>query len=406
MPNIGPTQILLVLLTFFLLTVLASMFMAWSWLIWRLLTHQPIFPEQPIVCRNDPRWGVWSVLLIVLLYVVVGFSLTHGYALATHRGPGQQMPAPIVKNDQPNVEAEKPHDAKATEPTFAMTEMMFVNSVAQVIMLVLVPPVLRCISGARLHDLGLSWSGWWRQAAIGFVAMLITTPIVYLVQFGAISIWRPNSHPLEKMLREQFSVDVGYLALVAGVILAPMLEEMTFRGVLQGWLTKWISRRQQLVEPLDIRLEPASSEVPDNSPTLSAEYWETLDRADDLLGDSAPKKWPDSPGAVVKAIIITSLFFAAVHSAQWPAPIPIFVLSLVLGTVYYRTGSLIASICLHGAFNGLSTLVMFAVLLAGPEIDKNKALQEAVHALMPHNDEVKQSCNHVSKPKNCRFKAT
>ena len=396
MTNIGPTQILLILLTFFLLVVLASMFVAWGWLILRLLAGQPIFPEQPIVYRHDPKWGVWSVLLIILLYVVVGFSLTHGYALATHRGHAQQMPPPVVKNGQPTVEAEKQRDAKTIEPTLAMTEMMFVNAVAQVIMLVLVPLVLRCTSGARLHDLGLSWSGWWRQVAVGLVAMLITTPIVYLVQFGAILIWRPNSHPLEKMLREQFSVDVGYLALVAGVILAPVLEEMTFRGVLQGWLTKWMSRRQQLIEPLDIPLELVGSEGPDNSPSLSAEYWETPDRADDLIGDSAPKKAPDSPGAV-KAIVITSLFFAAVHGAQWPAPIPIFVLSLVLGTVYYRTGSLIASICLHGAFNGLSTLFMFAALLAGPEVDKNKLPQEAMHAMFMGKGIGKESCSHVSK---------
>jgi Type II CAAX prenyl endopeptidase Rce1-like len=229
--------------------------------------------------------------------------------------------------------------------------------------------------------------------------MLITTPIVYLVQFGAISVWRPNSHPLEKMLREQFSVDVGYLALVAGVILAPVLEELTFRGVLQGWLTKWMSRREHLIVPLDIPLEPAGPEGAGNIPSPTAEYWETLDRADDLVGDPAPKKSPDSPRAVVKAIVITSLFFAAVHGAQWPAPIPIFVLSLVLGAVYYRTGSLIASICLHAAFNGLSTLVMFVALLAGPEVDKNNALQEAMHALILPCDEGKQSCNHVSKSK-------
>jgi membrane protease YdiL (CAAX protease family) len=397
MPNIGPAQILLVLLTFCLMAVLASMFMAWGWLILRLLNRLPIFPVQPMVSRQDPTWGGWSVLLIVFLYAVVGFSITHGYALVTHRGPRRQAPPQVVKKDLPTVEPEKQLNGKVIEPTFAMTETMFVNSVAQVIMLVLVPLVLRLTSGARLRDLGLSWSGWWRQAAVGLVAMLIATPIVYLVQFGAISVWRPNSHPLEKMLREQFSIDVGYLALVAGVILAPMLEEMTFRGVLQSWLTKWMSRRQHMIEPPDIPLEPAGPEGEGNFPSAAAEYWETLDRADDLVGDPAPKKAADFPGAAVKAIVITSLFFAAVHGAQWPAPIPIFVLSLVLGTVYYRTGSLIASICVHGAFNGMSTLVMFVALLAGPEVDKNKALPEAMHALNLRCDGGKQPCIHVSK---------
>jgi hypothetical protein len=73
------------------------------------------------------------------------------------------------------------------------------------------------------------------------------------------------------------------------------------------------------------------------------------------------------------------------------------VLSLVLGTVYYRTGSLIASICVHGAFNGMSTLVMFVALLAGPEVDKDKALPEAMHALNLRCDGGKQPCIHVSK---------
>jgi membrane protease YdiL (CAAX protease family) len=381
MPNIGPAQILLALLTFFLLAVLASMFMAWGWLIWRLLTQQPILPEQPMVTRREPTWGVWSVLLIIVLYLVVGFSLSHGYALATGRGPGRMTPPPGVKNDLAAASAEKQLDAKAIEPNFAMTEMMFVNAIAQVIMLVLSPLVLRWTSGARMRDLGLSWSGWWRQAAVGLVAMVIATPVVYLVQFGAITIWRPNSHPLEKMLREQFSVDVGYLAIVAGVILAPVLEEMTFRSILQGWLIKWISRREHSIEPRDIPLEPAGPDGAVDFPSPPVESWETPERADDLWEDRAPVMAPKSRGAVVKAIVITSLFFAAVHGAQWPAPIPIFVLSLVLGTVYYRTGSLIASICMHGAFNGLSTLFMFVALLVGPEIDKNKALHEAVHAL-------------------------
>ena len=49
-------------------------------------------------------------------------------------------------------------------------------------------------------------------------------------------------------------------------------------------------------------------------------------------------------------------FVRGVHAPQWPAPIALFVLSLVIGTVYHRTGSLIAAIFMHATFNGLSTL--------------------------------------------------
>ena len=62
-------------------------------------------------------------------------------------------------------------------------------------------------------------------------------------------------------------------------------------------------------------------------------------------------------------IVITSLLFASVHAAQWPAPIALFALALVIGTVYHRTGSLIAAIFMHATFNGLSTLALFIELV-------------------------------------------
>ena len=42
----------------------------------------------------------------------------------------------------------------------------------------------------------------------------------------------------------------------------------------------------------------------------------------------------------------------------------LFVLAVVIGTVYYRTGSLIAVIFMHATFNGISTLMMIFALLA------------------------------------------
>ena len=57
MPKIGPTEILLALLSTVFLAIVAAIFMAWGWLIWRLLTGQPILPERPIVTRGEPTWG-------------------------------------------------------------------------------------------------------------------------------------------------------------------------------------------------------------------------------------------------------------------------------------------------------------------------------------------------------------
>jgi membrane protease YdiL (CAAX protease family) len=61
-------------------------------------------------------------------------------------------------------------------------------------------------------------------------------------------------------------------------------------------------------------------------------------------------------------VVLTSLLFAAVHAPQMPAPFAIFVLSLALGTLYQRTGSLAAPFTLHALFNGLSTTLALAAI--------------------------------------------
>ena len=76
------------------------------------------------------------------------------------------------------------------------------------------------------------------------------------------------------------------------------------------------------------------------------------------------------------AILSTSLLFAAMHAAQWPAPIAIFVLSVALGALYQRTGSLLAAIAMHGTFNGFSTLLLLLQAL-GRQIEPNHAAQQA-----------------------------
>ena len=64
------------------------------------------------------------------------------------------------------------------------------------------------------------------------------------------------------------------------------------------------------------------------------------------------------------------------HAAQWPAPIAIFVLSVALGTLYQRTGSLLAAIAMHGTFNGFSTLLLLLQALSR-QIEPNHAAQQA-----------------------------
>jgi len=403
MAKIGPTEILIALLSMLILAVVAAMFTAWGWLIWRLLTGQPILPERPMVSRRETAWGVWTVLLLILVYLLVGFALANGYALATRRAAPRPTPPVLAKKAHvPDVPA-PPALAKAAESTFAMTEMMFVNAVTQVVLLLTIPFLLRLTSGARLRDLGLSFDGWWRQAAVGLVAMLITTPVVWLVQLASISIWRPHGHPLETMLREQFSVEVGYLAILTAVILAPMLEEMTFRAILQRWLIKLLRTGETSAQPMETSGDLNGPDFGLAVESSIAGYWETEDGQVLVETVSNPQDASEVPRSTWKAIILTSLFFAVVHAAQWPAPIAIFVLSLVLGVVYHCTGSLIASIVTHAAFNGFSTVLMFMTLLVGPNADTKKVPPEAtMHGWLLHGWEERGSSFRVGRTECCK----
>ena len=63
-------------------------------------------------------------------------------------------------------------------------------------------------------------------------------------------------------------------------------------------------------------------------------------------------------------IVLTSLAFASLHATQWPAPLAIFLLSMALGVLYHRTGSLLAVITMHATFNGFSTLLLLLTALS------------------------------------------
>jgi len=226
---------------------------------------------------------------------------------------------------------------------------------------------------------------------------------------------------LERMLRHDFSAGTACLAFLTAVILAPVFEELLFRGLLQNWLVKTCDRLAGRPRPAasDPRLEPPSRGEPlrvgpvavnplydPDSDRASIDgatasgFWEAVDGPEQSVREEGPpagsdgtrtapavpedrsddsSQVPDAPyrprssvGTGV-AITLTSLGFAALHAPQWPAPIPLFLLALGLGVVHQRTGSLIAPICMHAIFNGFSTLMLFSATLAGPTGEKPDA---------------------------------
>ncbi len=205
---------------------------------------------------------------------------------------------------------------------------------------------------------------------IGVRAALLMTPPVAAIQFLAVRIWRSQAHPVELMVLEKLTPGVAILAVLSTMVLAPLIEELMFRGILQRWLGRFVEDR-----PLPAATRPVigCSTTAENGwsatlePELEPLLWDSeyapprstpVDVASELLDvGHQPAEQPSSRSSNLP-ILFTSILFATMHLPQWPAPIAIFLLSIALGTVYQRTGSLLASITMHATFNGINTMLL------------------------------------------------
>jgi membrane protease YdiL (CAAX protease family) len=326
----------LLLLQFLFVSILAAMGLAWTWAIGRLFNRQPLLPEA------KPRivpWGTGTVLLVFLEWAVANVVISLVYF--------------VLKG------------ARLAKQELPFTEQMLLVSLFNLVLLIVVPVLLRLTlrSWSALRNLGIEREGLGRHLREGAVAFLLMTPIVYALQMAAALIWTPREHLLVQMVLARPSASVALLAFVSAVILAPAAEELIFRGIIQSWLAGLFLRSSvkkpapeagdyDLSNPIDLVQGATDPEVrPEWRPPLT-----------ELVPDKGPRpRW-----AQVLPIVLTSTIFALVHLPQWPAPIAIFLLSLGLGTVFQRTGSLVTSFTMHALFNGFSTLMLFYATLLGP----------------------------------------
>lgn len=158
--------------------------------------------------------------------------------------------------------------------------------------------------GADRRALGWSAAGWrdeLRLAAGGLA--LVVAPLLGLS--AILDRIVPYRHPLVDLLLVDRSAATLAVVIVSAVVAAPIAEEFFFRRVLQGWL--------------EARL----------------------------------------PGAGGRgAVVVSAALFAAAHTGQGLASVPLFLLGLVLGWIARQTGSIVACVLLHAAFNAVSVALV------------------------------------------------
>jgi uncharacterized protein len=178
------------------------------------------------------------------------------------------------------------------------------------VLLAIVWLVAMVYRGATLRQLGFvpASASWYRRV----VPIAIFLQIVVILTNVLISLWmgKPFENPQIPLIMPD-PTDWGAMAgmFVATAIVAPVVEELTLRSVLYGWLRK----------------------------------------------HSAP----------IVAAGISAAAFAALHGSLVLLP-GTFLVGLTLAWTYERSGSILPGMLVHGCFNAISTLLVFGVAIAQP----------------------------------------
>lgn len=179
-----------------------------------------------------------------------------------------------------------------------------------------------------LSGFGLAQLPWPRTLLLAVVTFFVSTGLAILTLFVTVAICKQfgyeqtQKHTILETLGENPPGLTVVLLIVSAVLTAPLVEELLFRGILQSYLIRLISR-------------------PPNSPLSGA-----LFVPPSYPGDTINKfshRWV--------GIVLASLMFAALHN--WQHVPALFVFSLCLGYVYERYGNLLIPIIAHSLFNTL-----------------------------------------------------
>jgi membrane protease YdiL (CAAX protease family) len=339
-----------------LLSLVLGMLLVWIWVLSQICRRRPILPDEPAIPLRQAPWGLMTVFWLVVLYIAVNGGVSRLYMSATGRNLPRAKQAeqanPLPRHKAPQALAD-PKAADVQEMTQAdiLTQLAIINC----LLLVSVPLLVRFTSGATLADFGLSLVGLRRQLALGVGAALFMTPGVIAIQTVAIRLWQSRKHPVEEMVLDTFSAGIAFLAVVSTMVLAPMIEELLFRGIIQRWLSRLGDSRQSSAS-IGEKLQFSELANDLGGGVAGSTSCSSESKEDHKVGSSCDVHGSEARSAL--PIVLTSIFFASLHAPQWPAPIAIFLLSMALGAIYQRTGSLITVIAMHGTFNGFSTLLL------------------------------------------------
>jgi len=156
-----------------------------------------------------------------------------------------------------------------------------------------------------LARLGFRLQEPWLQIMTGIIGVYVAIIPIYIVRLSAFPFLSEETmHPFLRLLKERGLGFESVLIGISAVIIAPILEELLFRVVLQSSIIRGLKSMG-------------------------------MDRYAAPVG-----------------IVLASIIFAAVHG--FPDMLSIFPLSIVLGTIYHYRRSYLSAVTMHAFFNGMN----------------------------------------------------
>jgi membrane protease YdiL (CAAX protease family) len=302
-----------------------------------------------------PRWKPWRVpwggfeVAFAFLAVVYVLPLVL-FALLNETGFYQAVYGP----DFPTSKAEGVDRARAAEE--AALRVLWVGVFALPLQLGLLWGARRALYPKWRPPPGGSVA---TRVWLAVAAWLVLTPAVLLVH-AAVNLayrefdWHPDTHPLARLGNRPL-LDQALFVLQACVV-APLVEEVTFRGLLLPWCAGRTKLPGAGVRPVTglrpwLVMFAAGAFAAASGKPGALIFVGVL-----ALGLAAVWRFARAGARRTRAVYASAALFAAVHSGVWPSPIPLFLLGLGLGALALRTRGVLVPVIVHGLFNAVSVV--------------------------------------------------
>ena len=228
------------------------------------------------------------------------------------------------------------------------------------------------------YQLGLTRSRLWQSLVLGWLGWLafgLPCDLFYLFLSNAYQWLFPGQseiHTIMKIASEHPSTFEWIVLCVSAIVVAPVLEELLFRGLLLRWLCV---RPQGVLIVLILTMTMAFV----GKSAKFEEAWNSRDSIG-LLASASPLIFSALVVASLRcleflslnprqlnqwrAILSSALLFAIFHANFWPTPVPLFFLAIFLGWLACRTQSILPGMVTHALFNSVACVELLFGLSA------------------------------------------